>query len=192
MRRTITGMLLVAALALAGCGGAPASEAAEASVGAGGDDGDTPSLSASTAPASTGAGDGDGGEGGDLCTVLTTDEVADITGVDVTSTTPADLQGVLSCNYNGPDSMPVAGLTLATSAGGVSVLDMFEANEADGEAVSGIGDRAVLVGDEDFPILMVLVGDRLYSLSVIADSLDGAAKRAATEELARRSVDRLP
>lgn len=193
MRRTITGTLLLAALALAACGGG-ATGTNEPTPSAATGAGNSAGASAQPPSADTSAGGENGGgtSGGDLCAVLSIDEVAEVTGVEVASTTPADLQGVLSCNYNGPDGMAVAGLTLATSAGGVDVVDLFEANAADFEAVSGIGDRAVMAGDENFPILMVLVGDRLYSLSVIADALDGPAKRAATEELARRSIDRLP
>lgn len=51
---------------------------------------------------------------------------------------------------------------------------------------------AVLTGDESFPILMVMVNGNLYSLSVLAENLDGPGKREATIELARQSVDRLP
>jgi hypothetical protein len=195
MRRTTIGSLLLVALSLAACGGGGTTTEQPQASNASGDDGTGPSSAPVSAAAT--ATDGDGGEsaggtGGDLCSVLSNDEVAEITGVEVTTATAADLQGVLSCNYNGPDGVAVAGITLATSAAGVSVGDLFEANAAEAEPVSGIGDRAVIAGDEDFPILMVLVGDRLYSLSVIADELDGAAKRSATEELARQSVDRLP
>lgn len=194
MRRTITGTLLLAALALAACGGgATGTDEPTSSAATGADNSAGASAQPPSAAASAGGENGGGTSGGgDLCAVLSVDEVAEVTGVEVASTTPADLQGVLSCNYNGPDGMAVAGLTLATSAGGVDVVDLFEANAADFEAVSGIGDRAVMAGDENFPILMVLVDDRLYSLSVIAEALDGPAKRAATEELARRSIDRLP
>jgi hypothetical protein len=191
MRRTIIGGLVPLALALSACGGSPADPSADRpSVAA------TPATAGDSAGASapTGSTDGGGGTsgGGDLCGALTMDEVSEATGVEVTSTTPADLQGVLSCNYNDASGAPVAGTTLATSAGGVGAVDMFNANEAEGQPVSGIGDRAVMTGDDNFPILMVLVDDRLYSLSVLADTLDAAGKWAATEELARLSVDRLP
>jgi hypothetical protein len=187
-------MLVLLVVALAACGGAPASDPA-----AGGGDAATPSPDATdtTDAGDDGSGDGsDGGPTGDfnLCDVLSADEVSDIAGAEVAETMPADLQGVYSCNYLGADDAAIAGTTLALSAGEISAADLFRANEsAEGsEPVDGLGDGAVMTGDENFPVLMVLVDDALYSLSVLADNLDGAGKREATIEMARQSVDRLP
>jgi Protein of unknown function (DUF3558) len=155
---------------------------------------DEPPAATPTADAQTG-GDGDGGgaSGYDLCDAISNEEVSQIAGVEVTDATSADLSGVLSCNYNTADGA-VAGTTLATSASGVDPSQLFDANrDAEGnEEIPGLGEGAVLTGDEDFPILMVKVNGNLYSLSVLADNLDGAGKREATIELARLSVDRLP
>lgn len=96
--------------------------------------------------------------------------------------------------YNTADGTPVAGNTYTSGNAAIDPSQMFEANVVGegAEEISGIGDRAVLVGDENFPILMALKGGALYSISVLADNLDGEGKRQVTIDLARVSVDRLP
>jgi hypothetical protein len=188
MKRMLGLTPLVLLLAITACSGAaPATDG-----GNGGNDGES---------AAAGGGDngGNGDDGGsasgfDLCDALSPEEVSEITGVEVVDTTSANSNGVLSCNYNGEDEVPVAGTTLATSESGVNPQQLFDANEgAEGsEQISGIGDEAWLTGSDDFPILMVMKNGNMYSLSVIADELDADAKREATLEIARRSVDRLP
>lgn len=180
--------LLAALLVLAACS-APAASPSTTQA-----DGDTPEMaSASPATANPGESQGGTGMGFDLCDAISADEVSEVAGTEVTDVTPADLGGVLSCNYLADDAA-VAGTTLATSDSGVNPVDLFNANrDAEGnEDVQDLGDDAVLTGDEDFPILMVLVNGNLYSISVLADGLDGAGKREATIALARLSVDRLP
>ena len=172
----------VALLTLAACGGAGTDGGA-----AGGGDSD-----AAEAPD---AGGGGGGDGFDLCATLTLDEVSDAAGVEATEQQGVNLtQGQASCNYNGDDGIAIAGHTYTTVASGIDPSQMFDANlEAAGaEEVDGVGDRAVMVGSEDFPILWVVKGDSLYAMSVLADNLDAAGKREATIELARIAVDRLP
>lgn len=183
------GLPLALIVALAACsspaappadeGGQP-TPASETDAGGGGDTGDT-----------DGGGDGGDASGYDLCEAITEEEVSEVTGTEVTESTSADMEGVLSCNYNAADG-PVAGTTLTTSASGVDPQQMFDANRAEFEEVPGLGDGAVMAGDENFPILMVLVDGNLYSLSVLAENLDGQAKQEATIELARLSLDRLP
>ena len=184
-RFLLTLLTVVIAATLAACGGTPASTTAAG----------VPDEEPTAAPPADG-GDTDTGSLGDfdLCSVLSIDEVAEITDAQVADTTTAAANGVYSCNYNTAEGMPAAGSTLATSEAGVDPSEMFEANrDAEGtEPIDGIGDGAVMTGDEDFPILMVLVGDNLYSLSVLAENLDGPGKREATIEMARRSADRLP
>lgn len=175
---------VVPLLVLAACGGEDA-PSAEAPTSVGG---------AESAEAAPDAG-GDTGDGGDidLCAVLTLDDVSEATGVEVTGSTSAFNSGIYSCNYNTADG-PVAGNTLATPEAGIDPAQMFDANNsADGaEEVPDMGDGAVMTGDDNFPILMVLVGDNLYSVSVLAGNLDSEGKRQATIDLARLSVDRLP
>ena len=178
-------MALLVALAACSSPAAPPADATDA----GGD------AAATTSPETDG---GDGGNGADasgydLCDAISEDEVSTVTGAEVVDSMSADLNGVLSCNYNAADGA-VAGTTLTTSESGIDPQQFFEANrDAEGaEEVSGLGDGAVMTGDENFPILMVMVNGNLYSLSVLAENLDGPGKRDATIELAELSVDRLP
>jgi hypothetical protein len=184
MKALKLGLPLALIMAMTACS-APAAAPTDAP-----DDGNDPTASA---PGSEDGGDGADASGYDLCDAISEDEVSATTGADVTESTSADLGGVLSCNYNTSDGA-VAGTTLATSASGIDPRTMFDANQgAEGtEEIPDLGDGAVLTGDEDFPILMVMVNGNLYSLSVLAENLDGPGKREATIELARLSVDRLP
>jgi hypothetical protein len=177
-RRLPLALTAVALLALVACGGAGTD-------GGGGE----------SAAAEAGGGGGGGGEGFDLCATLTLDEVSDAAGVEATEAQGVNLtQGQASCNYNSADGGAVAGHTYTTAAVGFSPSQMFEGNleMAGAEEIDGVGDRAVLVGDDNFPILWVLKNDALYAMSVLAQNLDGDGKREATIELARKAVDRLP
>ena len=168
-------------LILAACGGGAAPDAAESQ------DGGEPA-------AEPGDGD-DGGSGGgiDLCAVLTLDEVSAAADVEVTDAQGVNAEDVSSCNWMSADGQAVAGNTYTRGGGVIDPAQMLDANIGDaGEEISGLGDRAVLTGDENFPIVMVLKGDALYSISVLADNLDGEGKQQATIDLARISVDRLP
>lgn len=191
MRRFISHRLsvtitAVALLALVACGGAATSNA--------GGDGGSDATEAPDAGGDGGNGGG-AGDGFDLCATLTLDEVSDAAGVEATDQLGVNMtQGQASCNYNGEDGLAIAGATYTTALSGIDPSQMFDANlEAAGaEEIDGIGDRAVLVGDESFPILWVVKGDSLYAMSVLAANLDGAGKRDATIELARIAIGRLP
>lgn len=169
-------------LVLAACGGSTAT---------GGDDAQDGGTESSAAPA---GGGGDGGDGGvDLCAVLTLDEVSAAAGVEVVEGEGLNSNDVSSCNWNTADGTPVAGNTYTRGNEAIDPEQMIEANLGDAaEEISGLGERAVLVGDENFPIVMVLKNGALYSISVLADNLDGEGKRQASIDLARASVDRLP
>ena len=174
----------VALLTLVACGGAATDS---------GNDGGDGGSDATAAP-DTGN-DGGTGDGVDLCATLTLDEVSDAAGVEATDTVGGNLgTGQASCNYNDADGLAIAGHTYTTALSGVDPLQMFDANlEAAGaEEIDGIGERAVLVGSDDFPILWAVKNDALYAMSVLASNLDAAGKREATIELARKAVDRLP
>ena len=183
-RRLPVGITALSLLILVACGGA----STPATDGAGGDDG-------SDATAAPDAGGGGGGDGLDLCATLTLDEVSDAAGVEATDAVGANLgDGQASCNYNSADGLAIAGHTYTTAVAGIDPSQMFDVNlEAVGaEEVDGVGDRAVMVGDDNVPILWVLKGDSLYAMSVLAQNLDGAGKREASIELARIAVERLP
>ncbi|MGZ8482013.1 MAG: DUF3558 family protein [Candidatus Limnocylindria bacterium] len=140
-------------------------------------------------------GDGGTGDGFDLCATLSLDEVSDAAGVEATEQTGVNLtQGQASCNYNGEGGSAIAGHTYTTGLSGIDPSAMFDANfqAAGAEEIDGIGDSAVLVGDDNFPMLWVLKGDGLYAITVLASDLDGQGKRDAMIELARKAVDRLP
>lgn len=169
-------------LVLAACGGGGAT-------GGGAQDGGSESAAAG------GGGDGGGSDGGvDLCAVLTLEEVSAAAGVEVVEGQGVSSNEVSSCNWNTADGTPVAGNTYTRGNEALDPEQMLDANlSGDGaEEIPGLGDRAVIVGDETFPIVMVLKNGALYSLSVLADNLDGEGKRQASIDLARASVDRLP
>lgn len=183
-RRLPVAITAISLLVLVACGGA----STPATDGAAGD-------GESDATAAPDTGDGGGGDGFDLCATLTLDEVSDAAGVEATDTTGVNLtQGQASCNYNGEDGLAIAGHTYTTALSGIDPSQMFDANleGAGAEEIDGVGDQAVMVGDDSFPILWVLKGDSLYAMSVLASNLDAAGKREATIELARIAVGRLP
>lgn len=160
-----------------------------------GEDPDAGDAAITTPAPAASAGGGEDTESGDfdLCAVLTLEEINAATGAQATATDGVSLgAGQYSCNYNGDDQVAVAGHTFTTTESGVSPVQMFDANAVEGVRVSGVGDDAVMVGDDDFPMLWALVDGDLYALTVIADNLDGDGKRRAIEELARIAVGRLP
>lgn len=176
-------VLLVIGLAACG-GGTSATDGATAT-----DDTGQPTE----APATDGGGGGGTGGAVDLCAVLTIEEVSAAAGVEVSEAVGANLgDGQSSCNYNTADGLAVAGHTFTTPESGVSPGDMFDANAAEGESVDGVGDDAVMTGDDNFPILFVKAGDSLYGISVLAENLDPEGKRQASIDLAKLAVDRLP
>ena len=64
-----------------------------------------------------------------------------------------------------------------------------------GEAISGIGDRAVwaLLGESEMGQLYVMVGENMYTVAVMASAPDTAEHRkSATIELAKLAIPRLP
>ncbi len=184
IRRLPLAIVVITLLALVACGGGGAT-------GGGGVDTGTDTDGGTNA-----GGEADTGGGGgtvDLCAVLTLDEVSEATGADVTDTLDGSSGNVSSCNYNASDDA-VAGHTYVTAGGGIDPGQMIDANLGGefAEEISGLGDRAVLVGDDSFPILMVLKNNGLYSISVLADGLDAEGKRQASIDLARIALDRLP
>lgn len=188
-RPMVTSAALLGVLMLAGCGSsAPATtQDTDAPTRT-----DAPATTTETSAPATGDGGGEVAGNVDLCAVLTLAEVSAAAGVEAVGATSANAMEVSSCNYNAADGKPVAGNTYTRGNEAIDPTQMLEANAGEGEEIPDLGDRAVLVGDDDFPILMVLKGGALYSISVLADGLDAAGKRQATIDLARLSLDRLP
>lgn len=183
IRLPITAALLLLAIAVAACGGgtAPTDDTAEPT--------DDAVQTPTAAPAGDGGGDGDV----DLCALVTLEEISEITGVEVTDAQGANTGGVASCNWMTADGGPAAGTTWTRGNDAIDPDAMLDANAgAEGtEEISGIGERAVMTGDDNFPILLVLKGGALYSVSVLSGEA-GAGNRDATIELARQTVDDLP
>lgn len=176
--RGLVTTLFVLLLVLAACGGSTATGGADTNGG-----GEEPA----------GADGGGDGSGVDVCAVLSLEEVSNATGVEVTDATGFDSNEVSSCNWSDASGAPVFGTTYTRGNEAINPEQMLDANAGGaGEEIPDVGDRAVLAGDDDFPILLVLKGGALYSLSVITDELDAQGKRDATIELARLSADRLP
>lgn len=183
----------ILAFVLAACGGGAAAPSEVT-------DGGGEPTTAPTASQEAGTDDGDGNDNGgssggdfDLCSVLSTDEVGAATGAEVADATSVAIgSGQYSCNYSTADGAPVAGTTFTTTDAPISPQEFFDANAGGGESISGVGDSAVLVGDDDFPMLFAMVGGDILGVSVLADDLDGGGKRQATIDLAELSASRLP
>lgn len=186
-------LALAATVGIAACGGATPSGAATSDPAAPSSAAPDASPSAAVSSPSTDA--GDPSTTTDLCAAITTEEVSTATGAEVAEAQAGDaLEGLFACNYVDGAGTPIAGTTLTTSDYQMSPTEFFEANrKAEGaQEISGVGDAAVLQGDETFPILFVLVGDDLLAVSVLAGDLDADGKRQASIDLARIAVDRLP
>ncbi len=175
------------ALALSACAGTPTQQdggRATASPRAD-DDGASPGGGSAT----EGPGDG-GGEGGgasiDACPLLTTEEVSAAFGVDVAEAERANLGGGdTGCNYNDANGELVATTTYAP--GGAIVWESLE-DEAD-DQIEGIGDGALWV----YNTVTVRKGDAMFQIFFAGDAgLDEDAVRAASEDLARIAVERMP
>lgn len=187
MNRQHVALLLASAVVLGACGGGTAAPSTDGG--------------ASTAPTAAPPSDAaptddaqvttmDPGQPGtgpvDLCAVLSMAEVGAATGAEVAvAVAGPEVAGLSSCNYNAADGSPVAGVTLTTSAYTVEPKAFFEANASAAGATElpGLGDAAVLVGESDFPMAFVLMGDRLLAVSALAGPSDGNGRRDATVEL---------
>jgi hypothetical protein len=180
---------LLLPLVIAACGGASSATTAPANA--------TPEATAMPLPtADTGGGNGSGGGTTAMCDALTKDEVAASAGVEVTgtlSTEPGD--GSSACTYSGADNTPVAAHTLITPGSPIPPLTAYDTFTSGGEAVAGIGDRAVwaMLGESEMGQLYVMVGEDLYTVAVMASAPDTAEHRkAASIELAKLAIPRLP
>jgi hypothetical protein len=151
-----------------GCGGSGGSPAAAGSQGAPA----TSATSASQAPAATSvasvagvpsASPAGGGAGGGVCALVSTDELAGIFGVPVTTTVvpgPPDTCTVAAAGA------PLAAFVL-TPTGGGAVFDAYAGDPA-ATTISGMGDKAAY--SPAAQLLVILKGDALFSMSAYDQS----------------------
>jgi hypothetical protein len=199
MHRTRAALLLP--LLLAACGGASTATNPAATAPAGGDTNGpaatTPVGGEPTAlPPSPDGGNTGGGTASAMCDALTLAEVSDAAGVEVTttlSTEPGD--GSHACTWSGADNTPIAAHTLITPESPIPPQTAFDSFTAGGEAISGMGDRAVwaTLGETEFGQLYVMVGANLYTIASMASDPDTAEHRkTGSIELAKLAIPRLP
>ena len=131
-----------------------------------------------------------------MCDVLTLADVKTATGVDAGQATETDaIAGQFSCAYTASDGTPVAEDTLITPASPISPTQTYEGFAAGAETVPGIGDRAIWAAlpGTDAGSLYAMVGDSLFTLSVLTTAPDTAEERkAVTLELGQVAASRLP
>lgn len=161
----VLAMIGVGLVVVMGCSGSGASPTAAGSQAA-------PAGSAATgtgqAPAATSAASvaavpsgppaGGGGTGGGVCALVSTDELAGIFGVPVTTEVVAGPPDTCTVKAGGA---PIAAFVLTPSGGGA----VYEAYAADPGAtsVSGMGDKAAYSPAQQ--LLVILKGDALLSMS---------------------------
>lgn len=193
---------LLLPLLLAACGGASSATSGPANDGsATGAPPATPAQGAATIPPlPTGDINGGGGAAGGgaiaMCDVLSSAEVGAAAGVQVTqtlSTEPGD--GTSACTYSGGDNTPIAAHTLITPASPISPQTAFDSFTTGGEAIAGIGDRAVwaTLGETEMGQLYVMVGEDMYTVAIMTSAPDTAEQRkTGSIGLAKLAIPRLP
>ncbi len=160
---SILGATVIASLVIAACGGASspaASTAAGASPSA--DGGGAPASAAASAEASAAASAAASTAGGaaGVCSLMTADEVAQVTGV--AGLTTDEMAGeVAYCSYAGADGKAVAATSFQTK-GGADVFAIWKSG-SESTAVPGIGDDAVFDGSS--ATLFILKGDKILGLT---------------------------
>lgn len=128
----------------------------------------------------------------DACSVIP--DAAEVTGIELGAGVPAGADVRRVCAASTADGS--VGLTFAVQSGGRfdEKAEQSEAALGEGEAVDGVGDRALfLFDDEDLPEgvggLLVELGD--LSIEVTLQGLDEAAMRDAAVALGGHAVDNL-
>lgn len=193
MHRThLLALFFGAAVALGGCGGAATVTPGAATAGA-------PSAppqgqASAVLPPSQGTSGGGMGDA-EICGLVTLAEVTGAVGVSAMSTQATPPSGGQSaCNYFDANGVPVFGHVLTTPNEFIVPGQLFDGFVASGEAVPGVGDRAVWVAvpGTELGTLYVMVGESLYSASVLDTQPDTAEhRRTGAIELAKQAVGRL-
>jgi hypothetical protein len=156
-----------------------------------------PSVDASVEPsaAATAAASAETGSSSGPCALVTAEEVAQITGVEVTAT-EADER---SCVYETPTSHAIVALVQRTTEGAAELYADF-ASSPEATPVSDLGDEAVWLPAMEAVQLHVLQGDDLLSLAVgtlsgvPVDELTGASPEVLLDmatQLGETAVGRL-
>lgn len=179
MNRYVLASLATIALALGACSASPSEQSSTAATAAADETATAGGGQVATvAPVAGGAGDL-----GDPCTLVTADDIEAAYGV-----TAADSEGA-RCIYVDSDGNELIAVAYNPSA---DTYEFYQ-DEAETEQVDGLGDGAIwLFGDT----LVVLIGEGELAIQNIGDTLpqagDSAALRAASEEVARAALDRMP
>ncbi|HXG55073.1 MAG TPA: hypothetical protein VNJ03_06805 [Vicinamibacterales bacterium] len=145
----------------------------------------TPDESAAT-PA--GASDTAASAPKDPCVLLTADDARTALGVDVERTDPPNISGMSMCQYMADNSESV---TLQFRAAAPSEFDEYVKRSADlfgasVQPVAGVGERAVMVGDQ----FLVRNKGRMYVL-MLGKNLPAAEKTERTKHLASAVLGRI-
>lgn len=152
----------------------------------GGDDGEATPDEGEPTPDE--GGDDDGGDSEfDVCALVSEEEVADITGFDITGSTSDDFDPFFGCTYD----YDFGNISLSVYRDDRDVVETFYELTSDAEEVDGVGDRAQFI--ELFDQLEVLDGN--YDITVSVFSFDSESEVDTLEldkELALLLLDRLP
>ena len=147
----------------------------------------------STVPGSTSSTDGATVKACDLITVA---ELQAATGVASIIATETDaIAGQFSCGYAAADGTPVAEDTVITPASPISPSKTYDAFGPGAETLPGIGDRAIWAAlpGTDVGSLYTMVGDNLFTLSVLTTTPDTPAQRKTVMlDLGKVAASRLP
>jgi hypothetical protein len=195
--------LALVAVAIAACGGGaaiatpPRATDASATTLAPGEASAVPLPAETTAggPASSPDAPAGGDSGSAGCDLLTAAEVADANGADVTETLGGSAgPGQTACTFTGAYGSPILSYLETTPESPISPQQAFDAFLSMGEAVSGIGDRAmwVTLPGTELGTLYVLAKGNLLSVMVSVSDPNGIEEhKQASVELARLAIDRL-
>ena len=157
-----------------------------------------PTALATGAGASSGPGttSSTGGAAVKACDLLTPAELSAATGVAGIVATETDaIAGQFSCSYVGADDVPVAEDTVITPASPISPTKTYDAFAPGAETLTGIGDRAIWAAlpGTDVGSLYTMVGDTLFTLSVLTTTPDTPAQRKTVMlDLGKLAASRLP
>jgi len=184
--------LLLAACSNGGSGGPqPTSGVAPTALGA--NSGASAAPGASSGPGTTSTA---GGATIRACDLITVAELQAATGVASIIATETDaIAGQFSCGYAAADGTPVAEDTVITPASPISPSKTYDAFGPGAETLPGIGDRAIWAAlpGTDVGSLYTMVGDNLFTLSVLTTTPDTPAQRKTVMlDLGKVAASRLP
>jgi hypothetical protein len=130
-------------------------------------------------------GDNDG-DGPDVCSLLTQDEIQEAIGSEVDDGEPTVNEPFYTCSWFSPEGFDF--VTLGVLTGDDESLEFYFELSDDAEPVEGLGERAQFTS---FGGLEVLTDNYDVEISVLAEALDDEGVRQAERELAEIVLDRL-